>query len=127
MIRKFALALGLAALSATVQAEWVKAGDSDEATLYVDPTSKRKDGDSVLLWSLMDFREGPGAAAKPYRSIQSQYQWHCKEARGRTLYYSWHSGPMGSGKTVNVQNSPLEWRPVSAGSFMAIMRKAACE
>jgi hypothetical protein len=60
-------------------------------------------------------------------SKKIQHGHDCKEARMRTLFFTLHSGHMGSGNAVSSEDGiPANWIPVVPGSIDEALWKFAC-
>jgi len=118
----------LVLVSGGTAAEWVAFGGSDSGSfaIYVDPTIRRS-GNMVKMWVMFDFKTTQEQAGRRYLSQKEESEYDCKDARYRTIYFSWHSGNMGSGNTVYSDNRiPENWRPVAPVSVVEDNWKAAC-
>ena len=71
-VRNFTLGIMLAALSASALAEvWIETSRNDDYLAYADPSSVRRDGDVVKMWSMFDYRNPqPGIPGKTYLSTR---------------------------------------------------------
>jgi hypothetical protein len=105
-MRKVFLGLLFAAVTSSAMAEWEIATGHDEAIFYVDKTTIRKSGQIVKMWSLFDFVAIQDDGSGPFLSSKDQSEYDCKEERSRTLYFTNHSGPMGTGKIVLPKAAP---------------------
>ncbi len=127
MKKTIAMALALAAFSSGLMAEWMDAGSNNNFTSYADPTSIRKSGMMVKMWSLMDFKkETQPAVGQPFRSIKSQGEYDCKGERTRILYSNYFNEKMGSGDVLSTSRNPTQWEPVSPESVANNLWKFAC-
>jgi len=128
-MKKIALALVLAAVSGAAMAEWVAISENDETRLYADPTTIRRSGSIVKMWTLYDLKspqKNPNKGDAPFLSVKTQKEFDCKEERHRSLYFSHHSGKMGTGKVVFTNENPINWSPVPPGSIVGTVWEFAC-
>jgi hypothetical protein len=117
----------LAVVSSSAMAEWVVLGTTDTSTVYVEPTTIRKSGNKVKMWSLENFNSVQEVINKKYLSTKTQDGYDCKEEQYRTLYFTWHSENMGGGNTVYVDSKPEKsWEPVAPNSVARALWKYAC-
>ncbi len=123
-MHKIILILWLAVTSNSVQAAWNKVTVNEEATIYADTSNMSKNGNTVKMWDVADFKKK--TADSNYLSLKSQQEYDCKAKQRRTLAYSTFSGNMASGKVVNSSNFARPWSPVHAGSIVAALWAAAC-
>ncbi|MBM3344241.1 MAG: hypothetical protein FJY56_19330 [Betaproteobacteria bacterium] len=116
--------------------EWVKVGGSHAqggCDTYGDiRTIKRngahnggRDGDTVKMWHLHDFKLPQAAMGKSYRSAKNWVEYDLAAAQRRTLYFSWHAEAMGAGANVCRVDEPSPWRPVLPGSVAQLLLKIA--
>lgn len=122
------LALALTFYAASAMAEWVKVGDSVGVTPYADIATIRKNGDSVRMWVLDDYKNPVQMGSNPaFLSHKSQYEFDCKEGNLRELTGSFHSENMGKGLVIYFHDykSP-EWEAVPPDSIAEGEWKIAC-
>jgi hypothetical protein len=121
-LRNVLLILSLAAASSSAMADWVKLGNSQTDTLYVDPSTIRATDDRARMWALNDF----GATQRlderePFQSEKAEYEYDCKWKQSRLLYFTSHSGHMAEGELVDFNIVPGEWTRIPAGSGLEVM------
>ena len=104
-------------------AEWVKMGESDGITFYVDPTTLRKDGSLRKVWELYDLKQREKNGAMSFR-IRSEYD--CKEERRRPLASSYHPEPMAQGESFDRFDGAGKWTEIVPRSFADIHLKLIC-
>jgi Surface-adhesin protein E len=103
------------------------ANNASGLTVYVNPSTIRKDGDNVTLWSLFDFQTARTAAdGHTYMSARSLSEYDCKASKSRLLAFSWYSKNMGGGKVVFSNSDIQEWEPVLPDSLIGSIWKYAC-
>lgn len=126
-MKRFAIAMLLAAFSCSAAAGWVKVGHNDTSTAYADPATIRKARDMVKMWSVIDYKTAKVSnSGKPYMSLRAQFEYDCKEEQSRILYTSFHSANMVSGEIVFMNDNPGKWGPVPPGTGDEILLKIAC-
>ena len=127
-MRKFILMILLTIVSSSAMAEWAAVAEGGETlTAYVDFATIRKVGDSVKMWSTFNYKlVNIAADGKPYRSAKLQFEFECKEEQSRTLFFSFHSGNMGKGNVVYVEDKPQNFAPVPPDTIMETLWKVAC-
>ena len=83
VVRNFTLVTLLSAVSASALAEvWIETSRNDDYLAYADPSSVRRDGDVVKMWSMFDYRNPqPGIPGKTYLSTRRHFEYDCKRAR----------------------------------------------
>jgi hypothetical protein len=130
MTRLLPIALTLLSLSSgSAYAEWVKVSDSDEAgkTVYVDPTSIRRNSNLVKMWQFYDFKTVQTLGSIRFLTAKEQWEFDCAEERSRVVARKEFSGNMGSGTMVSTNSQVGKWVPVILGSIGQTVWKVACE
>ena len=117
------LMLLLLALPAALHAAWVPVDATDASYDYLDPTSIRAEGSLRRVWTLQDLAQPDAEGDRSYRSL---LEYHCPEARYRSLQTLFFAGPMGSGRMTARSGQPGAWRAVQADSVSASVMKAVC-
>jgi hypothetical protein len=117
-MRRMILVLLLTAFSSSAMAEWVKVSNVDggDITFYTDPSTIRKNGKLVKMWELQDYLTA--RTGENYLSVKIQNEYDCKNEKTRLLFLSTHSGHMGGGDLVEMNNNPGEWIPVPPASII---------
>ncbi|WP_419719521.1 surface-adhesin E family protein [Burkholderia gladioli] len=91
-------------------ADWVEIGASSEATMYLDRSSIRYDGQRIKAWEMLDFKTAfvvPGSyPQKFYRSNKQQHLIDCREGKSALLQYVSYDGQMGQGSVVGSGQDP---------------------
>jgi len=126
-MHKAILMMLLAAVSSSASAAWVELGSNDYSTYYVDATSIRRDGDTVKMWSLLDFRKARTFENLPYMSLKAQGEYDCKREQLRVFSGTRQSEKMGEGDAVSRISEPSEWSAVAPGGIGQAFWKFACE
>jgi hypothetical protein len=123
---KYILMVILAVASNSAMAEWVKVGGSDAFTTYTDPATLLKAGNSIRMWTLVDFKTVKTASNKQFKSLKSQYEFDCKGERLQILANAFHAENMGGGAVVLGDSNLGKWVPVTPGSVGHNFWQAAC-
>ena len=118
------LALGLTCSSA--MAGWIKVNYNERVTSYVDPSTIRKNGSMVKMWSLLDLKTSIVTNGNEYSSIISRDEYDCKEEKSRLLSLTMYAGKMGQGEVVHTESSIDAWQEVVPNSTASIKWKRAC-
>lgn len=119
--------LGVLLLTATsAWAEWVRVGGSADHYVYVDLDTIVRSGDKAKLVYLNEHLTVQVDARGRFLSSTVQSEYDCSEKRRRLLFYTWHSGRMGSGDVIFTDNDLGKWRPVVPDSVGEILWKIAC-
>lgn len=105
-------------------AEWVKvAADVDEVTYYADPDTIRESGNMVKMWVMKDYKI---AEKLGVLSARSKHELDCNKKQYRNLFISLHSGHMGRGETLFIQNERGDWDEVPPDSIIGSVLDFAC-
>lgn len=121
------VAIFLLLLSSPAWAGWKSVGEDDTATSYADPATIVRSGNTVKMWSLLDYKAFQRMVEVGYFSQKAHVEYDCADKRLRGLSVSLHAEKMGEGKVIYEDTSPHEWEEVSAGSMTEILRKVACK
>lgn len=108
-------------LSTPAWTEWTQVGNAADAAFgtYVDLATIRKTGNTVKMWSLLDFKTAQRTAdGHTYFSGKTQDEYDCDGKRSKSLSFSLHSGRMGRGRLLSPMQSPVVGylRPLGAFS-----------
>ncbi len=121
-------AVAIAASKPAAAAEWVVFEAAADVTIYIDPTTIHKAGDSAQMWALIDYKQPlPDKTGKQVLSDKLHYQYDCKGKTLKIIATSAHAGAMASGETINVNPDPPQVTPIAAGTLAEGMWKRACE
>jgi hypothetical protein len=122
------LMLLLAVVSRSAMADWVKVGSNQTDTLYVDPSTIRAGADnSVKLWAMNDFKVPQRLHERePFKSEKAEYEYDCKLAQSRLLYFTSYTESMAEGEVVDFNLVPGAWDRVPPNSGLEELWKIAC-
>ena len=126
-MHKAILMMLLAVVSSSAMAEWVLIAEDKEEifTIYADPATIRKTGNTVKMWSLDDHK----MAQKPdVISSRGLDEYDCEKKQRRPLFLAAYSGHMGKGETVLIHNERGDWNPTSPsfGLYTSMALPMAC-
>jgi len=121
-MRKAIWILLLAGVNSSATAAWVKVGQDENVTTYVDPVTIRKTDNMVKMLALFNYTN-----KRFYASMKVQTEHNCKKYESRGLSLSYYSEKMGEGQMVNNESTHLEWAPVSPGSVDEALWEIACK
>lgn len=126
-MRNIILMLLLALVSSNAKAGWNSVGTVKGTTLYYDPaTLQRNLGNTVEMWSLLDYKTVQKVREKVYLSSKTLYEFDCVLQEYRILSRSYHSGSMGEGKVVASINKFREWQLMPPETIISVLIKIAC-
>ena len=115
-MKKKILMLMLAAMSTGAMAEWVFVGDWEQYRFYVDPTTIRKNGNIVKMWTMTDSRIPSVTNSKAYMSTKALEEYDCANETLRTLSLVDYEKSMGTGNVVYSTSYPSPSEPVVPGT-----------
>lgn len=122
-MKKLLIAMVLLA-TGSAWAEWVKVGETDDANIYIDPASIRKDGNLRRVWQIQDLKQRDKEGGEMSRRVRKEYD--CKQERHRNLSFSTHSEPMAGGKTLVSGGEETKWRDTPPDSAAEAIQKLVC-
>ena len=127
MTRLFLITLLLLS-SGSAYAEWVKVSDSDEAgkTVYVDPSTIRRNSNLVKMWQFSDYKTVQTVGGIRFLTAEEQWEFDCAEERSRVLTLKEFSGNMRSGTVVYSNTEVGKWQPVAPGTLGHKLWTVAC-
>jgi len=108
-------------------AEWVKVGSNETDTLYIDPSTIRWADNTAKMWAMNDFKVTQRLHERePFKSEKVEYEYDCKLAQSRLLYFTSHTESMAGGEVVDFNVVPGEWARVSPNTGLEELWKIAC-
>jgi hypothetical protein len=113
-------------LCTSAWAHWARIASHDEADVYADRASIVKQGKTVRMWSLFNYRVVQRRGEVAFLSHMTREEYDCAKERQRTLYFSMYSDAMGEGRRVYSGSEPGEWAPVPRGSIVEKLWRIAC-
>ncbi|MEZ5502850.1 MAG: hypothetical protein R3E50_09380 [Halioglobus sp.] len=121
------MALTAVVCNSSMAADWVVLHAAPDASLYTDPSSIDKNGDSVQMWVLIDYKQPqPDKTGKQVLSDKLYYQFHCKDKTQSIVATTAYAGPMASGDIINENPDAPQVMPIEAGTLAEDMWKLAC-
>jgi hypothetical protein len=117
------LVVGLLVAAGPAAAEWVNVGTSAGHSLFIDPTTIRKDGDFRKVWGIQDLKErdSEGELSRRYRE-----EFDCNTRRKRFLSATTHSESMAGGKTLTTITESSPWSEIRANTVADDILKMVC-
>ncbi len=111
---------------ATPQAGWVAVFGNDDATLYVDRSTIRRDGNKVKMWAMFDSKTAKALPGSIGLSMVIQSEFDCKDEMIRSITHSDYSKNMGNGDVVFSGEYSYKWEPIYPNSFGRAQWEVAC-
>lgn len=124
---KAILMILLAVISSSTAAQWAPVISNEAISLYTDPTTIRKTGLKVKMWTLLDYKTAQKTNGKMFMSVKTQNEYDCKEEQSRIFYANFHPKNMGGGEIVISSIKPREWEPNEPDSVGELLWKIACK
>lgn len=78
----------------------------DGDKFYVDPTTKRRTGNVVRIWEMIDFLKPSALSGRLIYSQLLYSQYDCDERTSQILQIDSFLGQMASGESLGVDNRP---------------------
>lgn len=116
----------LLTVSWSAAAEWVSVGETDDLNVYVDPASITRNGNTVKMLALFDYKKPGEISEGTYRSSRMEDEYDCENEQRRRVFLSAHSGQMGDGDVVLRNPRPGNWRLVLPDSMGERLWETAC-
>ena len=120
---RIVLCLALALVAAPACAGWLRVGETDNATYYLDPVTIRKDGNLRSVREVQDLKQRDKQGVMSRRSL---FEYDCKKERSRLLSLSGHSEPMATGRVLFSDDEPEKWSNSEPGTVTATILKFLC-
>src|SRR5215831_3576195 len=98
-----------------VSAEWVQVAGNDHlgTASYVDSGTIRRNGNTVKMWVLNDYKTEQNVTGDPFLSTKQQVENDCTDERARTLAFTIFSSKRGKGEVVFTTSEEGKWEPIS--------------
>jgi len=115
--------------SKTVLAEWTRIGGGDNFDHYIDIATKRKVGNKVKIWELMDFKTSKKIDLGNYLSEASQMEYECANETFRLLAVVGYTENMQGGSILYnfiYQPGEISINPITPNSVGETAFKLAC-
>ncbi len=110
-------------LASSAQADWVKMGETDEGSFYIDTASVLLDGHVRQVWELTDLKQRDEGGEL---SRRTRVQYDCQRGRTQVLSISTHWEPMAAGATLLAVAREGLWKEVPPGTAYAAAFKLLC-
>ena len=107
---------------------WERVGIYEGRTLYIDPTTARKSGSRIQIFTIVDLKE-PNATARgrQYFSKKALLELDCSQRTFTVLQDTWYTRQMGQGEPVFQTDGGAQGPyPVQSDSPSELFWKGAC-
>ena len=127
-MKKTILTLLALLASATAQAEWTAVAQNDERTDFIDRSTIRREGASVRVWSMFDFKGVPQThQGKKHLSARQRMLINCRDETYQRQYLGLMTGRNGDGDTVIEETfKNREVKTITPESMNWWLMKEAC-
>lgn len=106
---------------------WERVGTYEGRTLYIDPTTARKSGSRVQVFTITDLKEANATArGRQYFSKKALLEFDCSKRTLKVLQDTWYTKRMGQGETVFLTEGPQGPYPVQGESPGEMFFNSAC-
>jgi hypothetical protein len=107
---------------------WERVGVYEGRTLYIDPTTSRRSGSRIQIFTIVDLKE-PNATARgrKYFSKKALLELDCSQRTFTVLQDTWYTRRMGQGEPVfQTDSGPQGPYPIQSDSPSELFWKGAC-
>lgn len=126
-MRNFLILLLLSAASPCAMAHWIEVGHSDQAKVYVDRSTIKREGKLVRMTDLYDYHDTQEINELKFRSSRNRHEYNCSNRSRRLLGFKWFSQNMGKGEVVLRDASRRDWDPNAPVHFGEKLLEVACD
>lgn len=107
---------------------WERVGVYEGRTLYVDPTTVRRSGTRLQVWTVTDLKESNATArGRAYWSKKALLEIDCSQRTLKVLQDTWYTRHMGQGEPVyQTEGGPMGPFPIQSDSPGELFYKGAC-
>ena len=127
-MKRFVFAVSWLLVCAPAAAEWTRLDDNDAVAGYVDLATVHKQGNTVRMSSLLDFKSVQRKDGRLYLSLTVEFEINCAEQRSRILAVAAYSGNMGQGEIVMAEPSvDRPWESVRPRTRLDSLWQIACK
>ena len=115
-------------LSTSTWAEWTPIDSDDAVVGYVDLATIRKQGNTVEVSSLLDFKSAQRKDGRLYLSLTVEFAIDCHDHRSKILAVAAYSRNMGEGEVV-LAETPADhpWESIRPRSRSESLWQIACK
>ena len=110
-------------ISIPAYADWIKLASSTDGDMYIESNSIRKNGNSVLFWSLQDYKQKNELGDL---SMKLKQEINCKEETIKIISLVSYSRNMGLGNVNLSGNASREITHIPPGTLNEEIYKFVC-
>lgn len=115
--RRGAAILAACLLPTLAWANWVKVGDAEGVTLYMDRSSMQREEDVRRVWEIQDLKAPDGDGVRSRRYLN---EYDCKHQMYRIGNMVSYSGPMLTGRKLFEVEEKGYWRKVGGPTLFTL-------
>jgi hypothetical protein len=108
-------------------ARWKFVGSTEFANIYANPTSRRRSGDVINMWTVFDIKTPVELDVGWFASSLVMNEFDCRYGAQRTVFSSIYSGHMASGEAVTSDKDITAWTMPQSGTIEGDLWKIACD
>jgi hypothetical protein len=108
-------------------AEWLLVDGNEQAKVYVDSETMKRNGDWVSVWGMDDLRTAHTRGFRKFLSTRAQEEHDCTKERFRLLALEYFSGNMGSGESLYKTSGESDWAAIPRGTLAQSVWKFVCK
>jgi hypothetical protein len=124
---KYLLALVML-VALPVSAEWKQVAEgADEAMLFVDFGTFRKDGSIVRFWQLTNFSKPKRAFGKDVFSLRARVEFDCKQEREKLISISLFSEFFAKGEVITSDDTGTNWSDIPPDTVASTVFQSVCK
>lgn len=111
-----------------VSAEWKQVAEgADEAMLFVDFGTFRKDGSIVRFWQLTNFSKPKRSFGKDVFSLRARVEFDCKQERQKLISISLFSEFFAKGEVITSDDTGTNWSDIPPDTVASTVFQSVCK
>jgi hypothetical protein len=128
-MKKTILTLALTTIGAGANADWIKFTDTEDGSVYFDPSTIRRSDDYVVMWQMQNLKKPQPIDKTTFLSFKDRTEYDCANERSRTSSVTFYSKRMGLGMPVGSMNDSTadSWKDVVPGTSGETLLRIACD
>jgi hypothetical protein len=107
-------------------ARWKFVGSTEFANIYANPTSRRRSGDVIEMWTIFDIKTPVELDVGWFASSLVMNEFDCRYGAHRTVSTMIYSGHMASGEAVASDKDIRAWTMPKSGTIEGDLWGIAC-
>ena len=103
--------------------EWTEIIKNEKAVIFINYSDMRKEDNSVFWWATSNYLQESYLGALSFKIYR---KGNCKSRMFKILSYSFHTKPMGKGKTIKKSTRGSSWKYPAPASEIETQLKLVC-